>query len=129
MENKSLAEKLSNIIKDNDIQSFEDEYEYYFALGQILSALFIKIGGFDKYRKEFNYLTNPYLPQEICALGARVVRFLGKFDKKLEYREASFDKVYNLLLDKSHLYLHHRTGKSACEEAFYEGLYSDNAFL
>lgn len=129
MSGENFSKKLLSILKNDDIRSFNDEKEYYFSLGQILSAVFTKIGGYDKYRKEFNYLTNPYLPISINDLGIRIIKFLEKAPKLFKSKDMTFDKIYNLLLQEQALYLDEKINNVVCEEAFYEGLYSKNVFL
>jgi hypothetical protein len=129
MNSEELTLKIRSIVASNGKENFKGAEEYYFALGQILCAVFIEMGGFDKYRKEFNYLTNPYIPSSIQKLCFRILSFLGKYEKFINIHNNGFKVIKELLFSQKQTFTCEAINKVTCESAFYSGLYSDNIFI
>lgn len=125
--NKEFLENLILSIKRNETIRPISDTEYFYILGQILSAIFIKIGGFDMFRKEYNYLTNPYISRSIFELRKRILRFLKNSSLLVNMDNEVFKAIYNLLFIRE-------VGSNSnnirnIEDAFYEGLYAENIII
>lgn len=128
MDHGSISMTLTNkLFTEKDIV-FDSQEEYFFVLGQFLIYAFSRLGGIHKYRKEFNYLTNPYLPQNVQQLGIRVVRFITKLPKQLTGGNDAASFTAQALIKYSQVYCHAAVDILSCTEAFFEGIHSNNLF-
>ncbi|MBB6216018.1 hypothetical protein HNQ80_002109 [Anaerosolibacter carboniphilus] len=119
-----LLEEKFNLFSEGNMLSFENEPEvYYFALGRVLKWVFAEIGGIDRHRNEFNYLTNPYMPADIRTLSIRIVTFLkkSKLHSKIQNRELI--SMIHLILSREKILDQVNASLRLCENAFYAGLY------
>jgi hypothetical protein len=107
---------------------FDNGEEYFFTLGQFLTYSFSCLGGIHKYNKEFNYLTNPYLPKDIQQLGLGIVRFITKlYARKIDFKQSTL-KISQILVENSDFYCNSTVNIQSCTDAFFEGLHSKNMF-
>jgi hypothetical protein len=107
---------------------FDNGEEYFFTLGQFLTYSFSCLGGIHKYNKEFNYLTNPYLPKDIQQLGLGIVRFITKlYAQKIDFKQSTL-KISQILVENSDFYCNSTVNIQSCTDAFFEGLHSKNMF-
>lgn len=120
---KGLIEKIDN---KGQIEA-NTSVEYFYLLGQVLSAVFIKIGGFDKYREEFNYLTNPYIPRSIMDIRKRVLNFLRNIKSRLNIDNDKIKELYEILFEFK--INSNPSNLRELEDAFYEGLYAENFII
>lgn len=107
---------------------FDSAEEYFFTLGQFLTYSFSSLGGVHKYNKEFNYLTNPYLPMDIQQLGIRIVRFITKLQAKSDDANRSILLISQTLAENCNIYCHSAIDIPNCTDAFFEGIHSKNMF-
>lgn len=121
-----LGLKFADIINNKEKDSFERQEDYYFALGQFLIWTFTKLGGTDKYRREFTYLTNPTLNADIQVKARRVLSFLHHVPKLIDMDNGPVMKIYSMLLSGKNRHVESCTDRAKCEDAFYDGLYDDN---
>lgn len=122
-----IVDNLIEGIKNKENVSISSGEEYFYLLGQILSAVFIKIGGFDKFRSEFNYLTNPYIPRSIMDIRKRVLNFIGNIKKYLAIDNEVFEELFKILLEFNIIWT--PSSFKDFEDAFYGGLYADNKII
>lgn len=125
MENKVMIQNLIDQIGQRERINFISQEQYYFALGQALTAIFIKLGGIDLYRREFNFLTNPYLPLPIYDLAKRILKFLSKSKDKVLIADASLEKILIALFLSENEFITPKINMQAAEDAFYDGLHYD----
>lgn len=127
MDGKHLQETLrERLSADTEFTILSGE-EYFFLLGQVLVAVLAKLGGVDKYRREFNYLTNPSVRKTVGDLGLRCLRFLTGVRERIQIN-GLLAQAYDEVLSSQHDYPRRGGNLSQWEEAFYEGLYRDNLF-
>lgn len=110
------------------LTTLTSDEDYYFALGQLLVHVFILMGGRDRYRKEFAYLTNPSLSYPVQKLNQRIVHFLRRARGRVELsREAErvLDAVLSWQPGHQGDLLRHI---ESLDEAFYSGIHSDSLF-
>lgn len=129
MNSEELKQKLIKTINASQKSGFDCEEEYYFALAQVLVYIFVKLGGIDKYMREFNYLTNPYIPANIQDISKRTLRFIKNISKMVDIEDESFVKAYKLLFSMQSGFVAKNINEKECENAFYSGLHTENVFL
>lgn len=128
MENHWIIQDLMYRINKHEEIYFIDEEEYYFFLGQALVAIFVKLGGLNKYRNEFNYLTNPYLPIPINVMAKRILRFLHKSTTKLPISNTTLESIIAALFLLEDQFVNENIDASKAEIGFYKGLHRDSLF-
>ncbi|HMM19116.1 MAG TPA: hypothetical protein PKA10_00160 [Selenomonadales bacterium] len=127
MDGKQLREALRERLATAGRFAILSGEEYFFLLGQVLVAVLARLGGVDKYRREFSYLTNPSVRKTVGELGLRSLRFLegvrgrARIDERLA-------RAYDEVLSPDYQYSRQDGAPPQWEEAFYEGLYSENMF-
>lgn len=126
MSNYNDKESMLNRLYAYQDFSFSSPEEYYFLLGQCLVYVFTQLGGVHKYKKEFNYLTNPYLPQDVHQLGIRILRFLSKLPASFLNDNPVVSHIIRSLINKKQQYCDIHVNPSTCSDALFEGLHSDN---
>jgi hypothetical protein len=107
---------------------FDNGEEYFYTLGQFLTYSFSCLGGIHKYNKEFNCLTNPYLPKDIKQLGLGIVRFITKLYAQKMNPKQSMLYISQILVKNSDFYCYSTVNIQSCTDAFFEGLHSKNMF-
>jgi hypothetical protein len=123
-----LRKELERIIKGPSYDGAISEELYYFMLAQVLVYVFEELGGCNRYRNQFNYLINPYIPRDIQNICKRVLHFLDNAFVKLKIESQNFERGYHLLCKYRERHIKGRINRKACEDAFYSGLHSDNVF-
>lgn len=119
---------INQIINNADIE-FENEEQYYFTLAQTLTAVFIILGGVDKYRNEYNYLTNPYTPMAIYELAKRILKFSLRFRNNYSISNPQLIRVIDALLISSDKFVNNtKINDKKAEVAFYIGLHRECFF-
>lgn len=127
MDEKLLQQVLHERISAGLFTTLSGE-EYFFLLAQVLVAILARLGGVDKYRREFNYLTNPSVRKTAGELGLRVLHFLAGIRDRL-ILDNQLGQACEELLKPEYCYAKQEGNLRQWEEAFYEGLYSDNLFV
>jgi hypothetical protein len=120
---------IRNKLIDGQNIVFDGEEEYFFILGQFLMYVFSLLGGIHKYSKEFSYLTNPYLPQDVQQLGIRIVRFISKLPIQVFHTNKPPRGIVQSLIKSGELYLYLTVDIFNCTEALFEGIHSENLFI
>ncbi len=100
---------------------------YYFALGQLLVHVFTVMGGIDRYRKEFNYLTNPSLAYPVQKLNSRIVHFLKCARERYELGLGA-ERFIDAVLAWQPGQLDEPRHIESLDDAFYSGLHAENVF-
>lgn len=98
---------------------------YYFALGQLLVHVFTLMGGVDRYRKEFNYLTNPSLDYPVQKLNQRIVRFLRLARERYQLGPDA-ERLLDTVLSWQPEHQNEVRHIASWDDAFYTGLHEDN---
>ncbi|KXG74200.1 hypothetical protein [Thermotalea metallivorans] len=111
------------IIEGKNTPESLDAEAYCFALGQALHRIFDALGGIDQHRREFNYLTNPYLPADIRTLCIRILRFLKNTRNLLDFQDQQLMTTLDFLISQEDIFLRSKIDFKKCEEAFYAGLF------
>lgn len=123
-----IKNKLYQKYSSEHIFIFSDAEEYFFILGQFLVYSFSCLGGIHKYRREFNYLTDPQLPKDVQQLGIRIIRFITKLPKDIINSNQYICNISQALVDNSNYYCHSNIDIACCTDAFFEGVHSKNIF-
>jgi len=129
MQDYNNKEALHKKINIDSVFTFDSAEQYFFTLGQFLIYAFTQLGGVHKFNKEFNYLTNPYLPQDVQQLAIRIVRFLSKLPADIVCNSKATSNILNSLIQCKDQFCNNPMNLSTCTEAFFEGLHSENIFL
>lgn len=124
-----IGRTLCSKLKEGHEVSFGSPEEFYYVLGQFLIYVFSQLGGIHKYQKEFNYLTNPYLPRDVRQLGSRVIRFFTRLPVQFLQADSLIAHTCRCLIEKSHYYQTKDIDIPSCTEAFFEGIHCDNMFI
>lgn len=98
--------------------------DYYFALGQILVHVFTVMGGVDRYRKEFNYLTNPSLAYPVQKLNSRIVHFLGRARDRYQLGTDA-EQLLDAVLSYQPGHQDESRHIESLDDAFYSGIHAD----
>jgi len=97
--------------------------QYYFLLAKALVAAFDFLGGADKYRPEFNYLTNPVVRKGMQVLNKRVLRFLANIYPSVIGPNQDLAEVYKQIVNWNEANANSYLDEPSCEDAFYKGLH------
>ncbi len=98
---------------------------YYFALGQLLVHVFNLMGGVDRYRKEFNYLTNPSLAYPVQKLNSRIVHFLRRARERYELGPDA-EQLLDAVLSYQPGHQDEPRHIESLDDAFYSGIHADS---
>ncbi|MFZ5968494.1 MAG: hypothetical protein ACOYVK_15175 [Bacillota bacterium] len=117
----------TKLMTSSDI-SFDSAEEFYYILGQFLVYVFQLLGGADKYKKEFNFLTNPYLPLGIQDICTRIIAFLKRLPHDVLYQNSGTIEVYEAFIFHEISYTKNPINQNTCTQAFYQGIHEENVF-
>jgi hypothetical protein len=128
-----MSEKLIRNIRaklnGNDKIVLLTSEEYFYVLAQLIVYSFEKMGGADKFRKEFSYLTCPNIPCGAVRLNQRGIHFLRNANDRLFTLEGDAKVCFNSIMEWDGASKLSSSDRKYCEEAFYDGVYEKNLFL
>lgn len=129
MDYEKLRNKYQQRMTNSALEEFDNAEEFFYTMGQLLIFAFHQLGGVHKFNREFNYLTNPYLPVDIQQLGQRIIRFLSKLPADQIIPESAAFYSLQSLKKSGSKYCHGCVNLNSCSDAFYEGLHQNNLFI
>jgi hypothetical protein len=128
-----MEDRLRAILKQNidgwSGVGLDEGPAFFYTCAQLLVYVLTMLGGCDRFKKELNYMTNPYIPRDISEIANRVLRFFANLSKRSILSDQTFDLVYSLIVANRDAVLAQKGNEALLEEAFFAGLHGDNVLL